>query len=133
MNDFIWLIVGFIAFDLLILAIVIWMKKRRGLSESERKFYRSQWAKIMETSDSHRSIMEADKLMAAALKRKGYQGTVGEQLKHASGVFTHLNDVWYAHKTRNRLAHELNVSVNSAEAARVLRCFHQALKDLDVL
>jgi len=57
--------------------------------------------------DWRRAILEADIILAALLKDKGYPGdTLGEQLKNANPLqFTTLDLAWEAHRMRNVIAH----------------------------
>ena len=67
--------------------------------------------------------------MDYALKKHGFEGSLGEKLKKAGPRFNDLNAVWSAHKLRNRIAHELS-EINKEEAKRALKQFKRALNDL---
>jgi hypothetical protein len=81
------------------------------------------------------SIMEADKLVDTALKSRVKGETMGERLKNARDLFTPntYNDLWTAHKIRNRLAHEAEFEGLSSEASLAVRNFEKALRELRVL
>ena len=74
--------------------------------------------------------MEADKLMSHVLKANGFEGNVGEQLKDAKLLFTSLDNVWTAHKLRNKIAHEVTHETSLKEYKNALSYFKQALQDL---
>jgi hypothetical protein len=111
-------------------------KKRSGLDHA---YYRKQWQTIEGYKQNggagwQLAIFEADKLLDHALKNRGFGGqTMGERLKSASGAFMSTDSVWHAHKLRNRLAHEQNVSLNSVTVDKALHNFRAALKDLGAL
>jgi len=80
--------------------------------------------------DRRHAVMEADKLLYEVLEQRGYKGTLGDKLKKAGPAFSNLNDVWSAHKLRNRLAHELGVGLSEKEAQTALGSFRRAYRDL---
>ena len=76
-------------------------------------------------------VIDADKLLDEALKRKGYKGkTMGERLVAAQRALSNNDGVWYAHKLRNRLVHEPNVRLRRSEAKNALAGIKQGLRDL---
>lgn len=102
--------------------------------------YRTQWLKIErqlirgEVSSYHLSILNADKLLDQALRQRGLSGqTMGERMKAAKDMWTNANNVWAAHKIRNRIAHEPEVNVRYEDARRSLAAFKQGLKDLGAI
>ena len=111
-------------------------RRRSGL---DQEYFRRHWQQI----ETHKqgggagwqvAIFEADKLLDHALKGRGMPGdTMGERLKAARGVFRNNNDIWFAHKLRNRLAHETNVQLNVMGVDKALRGFKNGLKDLGAL
>lgn len=111
-------------------------RKRSGLDHA---YYQKQWATIEGFQKNggaglQLAVFEADKLLDSALKHRGFAGeTMGERLKSAHRAFMNTDAVWRAHKLRNRLAHEQNVSLNTAQAAEALRSFKAALKDVGAL
>lgn len=111
-------------------------KKRSGLDHA---YFQKQWQaiegfKANGSAGWQVAIFEADKLLDYALKARGYGGeTMGERLKSANRSFMNSNNVWQAHKLRNRLAHEQNVQLNGVTVDQALRSFKAALKDLGAL
>ena len=83
----------------------------------------------------NRSVVEADKLLDKALCEMGVQGkTMGERLKRVGREkFSQLNSVWYVHKLRNQIAHEPGFTLEFSQAARAMKVYRQALKDLGAI
>ncbi|MDO5481191.1 MAG: hypothetical protein Q4F60_02505 [Candidatus Saccharibacteria bacterium] len=80
------------------------------------------------------SIIEADKLLDRAMMELGISGnTMGDRLKNSGTRFSQLNSVWYAHKTRNQIAHEPDFQVDYNKARHALATYKQALKDLGAI
>lgn len=81
------------------------------------------------------AVSEADKLLDNALKAAKFPGvSMGERLKAAQGTFDPYlyNQIWEAHKLRNRLAHDVGASVNGQEVQQSLHAFEQGLLTLGV-
>ena len=81
------------------------------------------------------SIMDADKLVDLALKSKVSGDTMGDRLKNAQNLFDRntYNNLWTAHKIRNKLAHEADFEGLSSDATLAVRYFEKALKELRVI
>lgn len=102
--------------------------------------YRSKWLAIEQSvqrdndASCHMAILNADKLVDQALKDKGFKGqTMGERLKSAKDALPHRDNIWQAHKLRNRIAHETDVKVSYDITRRALAQFKQTLKDLGAI
>ena len=114
----------------LFFVLYVWwsMKKKFGLSRAAAKNIEYHWVKMKKIQDPARRVMEADSILDQTLKELGYQGSLGEKLKKAGPILPNTNDVWNAHKLRNKIAHEPGVQVTDAEANRALRSFEKAIK-----
>lgn len=129
----IWLYVAiFIGIDLVILFLVFTKLKKKNFSGAEQKKFFQHWQKISQESDRVKAVMAADNLLDEVLRKKGYSGSLGEKLKKARPLFSSNNELWEAHKLRNRLAHELNATVSANESFKALQSFKKALRDLGV-
>lgn len=121
------------------LLIVIGLKHRSRSGLNIEK-YRSSWKAIKGSLDSKNmvtyqmAILSADKLVDQAMRDLRVSGeTMGERLKSSGNLFSNIDDVWFAHKLRNRIAHESDVSVNLLTARKALNIFEKALKDLGAI
>jgi hypothetical protein len=122
----------------LILALICSSKK--GGKSLNVEYYRAKCLEIEhqlkrdEFSSYHLSVLNADKLVDKAMTDRGFGGNnMGDRLKSAAKVFTDRNGIWNAHKLRNRIAHEADVSVTYDQARTALASFRQALKDLGAI
>ena len=114
---------------LMFMGLIFWVQSnRQKISESARKKIHTHWIRL--PREPKHAVLEADKILDEALKLKGYSGNLGEKLKQAGGLFSNENNVWAAHKLRNRIAHELNIKISENEAKTALHRFKQALNDL---
>jgi len=81
------------------------------------------------------ALLESDKLLDNALRLSGFQGkTLGDKLQEISPEeLPHIEEVWEAHKLRNKLVHETNFKLNRNTAERALAIYEEALRDLGLL
>lgn len=103
--------------------------KKRGFSSVQKNEYLKYWSRI-QSSDPRTAVMDADKLLDHMLSKKGYTGSLGEKLKKAGKLFRNPDDVWAAHKLRNRLAHELDIVFSEKQVKEALKKFEHAYRDL---
>lgn len=123
----------FIFVDLLVIFYVVRKRLSDSLSQSEKNFIKSEWKRIEELFHvfPRQAVVEADKLLDHTMKKvTKFNGTLGENLKRNATRFKNLNDVWFAHKLRNRLVHELNFEPVFRDYAKAKQGFKRALNDL---
>lgn len=113
---------------------------RKGPRHLDVDRYRSQWMSIEtglrrdEPASYALAVINADKLVDKALQERAVRGqTMGERMKSAQKMWSKPNDVWSAHKLRNKIAHEADVTVHYDQARQALAKFKQALKDLGAI
>ncbi|HXV26790.1 MAG TPA: hypothetical protein VD862_02100 [Candidatus Paceibacterota bacterium] len=99
------------------------------------------WRQVLGYLDSPREadwklgVLEADKLADAALASAGYAGDgIGERLMNIGpGGLVSLDGLWWAHKLRNRVAHEMEFALRHAEAHQAISYYEQALNELQAI
>lgn len=81
------------------------------------------------------AVMDADKLVDDALAKAGFPGdTFGDRLTNIQpGTLISLDGIWWAHRIRNRLAHELDYFLRYTEARQAVGYYEQALTELQLL
>lgn len=121
-----------------ILAVI--MIRKDGNKQINQDKFRSKWLEIEHSLSRDQepsyslAVLNADKLVDQAMREKGIAGnTMGERMKNSAQVFTNRNAIWAAHKLRNQIAHEADVSVSYDNSRRALASFKQALKDLGAI
>lgn len=123
-------LITFIFIDLILVIIIL--RRRHQFTANQIHYFRQHWKSIIHQVESNpqTAILDADKLLDQILKIKGYQGSLGEKLQKAQALFNDPDNIWQAHKTRNRIAHELNYQINPQTAQKVLNQFRTAFSDL---
>lgn len=77
------------------------------------------------------AIMNADKLLDAALKKRRFKGkTMGERLVSAQNYLSDNDMAWTAHNFAKRVMGTPDVSLREKDVKQTLIGFRQALKDL---
>jgi len=114
-------------------------QKKQAISAKDLETATKKWQEIEELvslgkpSTLKSAVIEADKLLAFALGRMGYQGTLGQRLVLAKTRFSDYSGVWQAHKIRNQIVHDLEGDVLHFHAHDAINKFRKAFRDLGVL
>ena len=114
--------------------------RRRKPSKLNVKKFTARWQTVQSHCASRetwpQAIIEADNLLADALKKSHYKGkTTGERLVAAQHELSGNESVWLGHKLRNRLAQKDvdTRKLKKKDIAAALAGFRQALRDLGAL
>lgn len=103
-----------------------------------RELIHKKWNKLLERiksgdeRDLRLAVIEADSMVDEIFKEHGHPGKdMGERLKsiHPSEI-DNINDLWEAHKIRNRLAHEADFHLPVEEAKRIIEIYHKTIEEL---
>lgn len=98
-----------------------------------------RWIELRKTSmqglmGAKLALFEADTLLDSGLKSMMMPGdTLGERLKVACYKYPKLQNVWWAHKLRNQLAHDPASQITQRQANQAIDEFERALKILNVM
>lgn len=113
------------------------------LSAADRENAQERWrwvedqVKLGQPNNLKLAIIESDKIIDEVLKAL-YPGEkeLIQRLKLAQPKFSDrqvYDDLWYAHKVRNIVVHELNYDLPTFEAKNVLEKYKRAIEVLGVL
>ncbi len=122
----------------LILLVVISLVNKKIPKRLNQKYFVKEW-RYLQAMCSNKdtwplAIINADKLLDTALKRRHFSGkTMGERLVSAQRKLSNNDGVWFAHKLRNKLVHEQDVNLREKDVKDALVGIRQALKDLGAL
>lgn len=130
-----------IAVALAVLLVVVFGASfllRRKPGKLNQQHFEQRWQEAQGLCSSEQTwplaIINADKLLDEALKRRKYRGkTMGERLVSAQHDLKHNDEVWFGHKLRNKLVHEDLKKLKKKEVLEALVGFKAALKDLGAL
>ena len=132
--------VAIVVIGVVLLAVIALTRGQRGVLDQQK--YRTEWLKIENALDKNNlatyqfAVLSADKLLDQALRESGLPGEkMSDRLRAAGGSrkFSDINQVWAAHKLRNRIAHETDAKVNLLGPRRALATFKKALKELGAI
>lgn len=122
----------------LLLLVLIAFGARRAPRRLNQQYFEGHWRELLSLVKTPHglivAVIDADKLLDEALKRRRFKGkTMGERLVAAQRHFSDNDGVWYAHKLRNRLVHEPGIRLKEPDAKRALAGVRQGLRDLGAL
>lgn len=106
-----------------------------------REVIAKPWQEIQEKMASNNpadwsiAVIQADAVMDQLLKASGYIGdTMGDRLKQVNTAeLNAIDDVWRAHKLRNRLAHGMGGTLTRSEAIEAIQCYEKAFRELNYI
>ena len=134
----IYYLIGILLFGLILLW---WIGKhaRRGprLTDKDRSAITNRWQeieKLMNQDRAKEAIFEADKLLDFVFQASRLRGeTFADRLKSGEKLFRNYQDVWTAHKLRNKLAHEFDFQHSPREAKSAIDTYDQTIRRLIAL
>ncbi len=112
------------------------VKARHFPKKIEKKWQKiDNRLKSEQESNLKLAVIEADKFFDNILKNIGYRGKdMGGRLeKITSSQISNINDIWSAHKIRNKIVHDMDYKLTPVDARRAVKAFKQALEELEVL
>lgn len=109
-------------------------RRRRRVTESDRAMITSKWQdieRLLAQDRAREAIFEADKLLDFVFQKINLHGeTFADRLRGAEQLLPNYQDVWTAHKVRNKFAHELDFQILPREAKKIIDIFDQAIRKL---
>lgn len=130
-------IVFIIAVCFVIVSIItfVFVKLPKRLKQDK---FREQWralqARCSDKEQWNLAVVEADDLLAMALKKKKIKGnSTGERLVAAQKLFSDNDAVWYGHKLRTKLDADSETKLKQDEVKKALMGIGLGLKDLGAL
>jgi len=124
---------------LLLLALVFGAKfLRRRPRKLNTVYFNQRWQEAMALCANQNTwplaIINADKLLDEALRKRNYKGkTMGERLVAAQHEIAENDGVWFGHKLRNKLVHEDFTKLRKKEVLQAMVGFRNALRDVGAL
>ena len=124
--------------------LVSWPFKRfigvrgRGIKLDKIKNHQ-KWAEIEKLLGSgdeihaKQAVIDADKFFDSMMQRLGIKGEkFADRLRSLESHFGHDNyqNIWYAHKVRNQISHEMDYKISVNEAKNVVEKFRRGLVNL---
>lgn len=113
-------------------------KKSKIGGAVKKDIVKEKWEKILEkikngTEENIKlAVIETDSLIDDLLKEKGVIGeTMADRLKSIGrDELKTLDDLWEAHKLRNKIAHQPHFKIDYIEAKQAFKNYKAALKEL---
>lgn len=127
-----YLVVGVMGLVLVVLIVL------RGPKRVKQEKFKHKWRALQSRcSDKTQwtiAIVEADDLLAEALKKKRIKGkTIGERLVNVQRQLTDNDAVWFGHKLRAKIDTNPDIKLNKTDVMKALTGIRQALKDIGAI
>jgi hypothetical protein len=119
------IVIGFLLF--------LFLPKRLKYDHFKRK-WRELQSRVSKKEEWGLAIIEADRLLDEALKKKKIKGkTMGERLVSAQRMFSDNDAVWFGHKLRMKLETNPDLPLRKQDVQKALLGLAQGLKDIGAL
>lgn len=131
----IWHLLGILVFGIALLWFVNkGARRRRFLTAQDQALIINKWQEVerlMDKDQAKEAIFEADKLLDFVFRKINLKGeTFADRLRAAEKLLANYQDIWVAHKLRNKFAHELDFQPSSREMQQAINTFDQAIRKL---
>ena len=119
---------------LVLITIVVFKFARRLKADHFIKRWKSLQRKLPNRQNWREAVIEADKLLDDALKKKKIKGkTMGEKLVNAQKIFSDNDAVWYGHKLRKKIDKNPSYIPKKQEVKKALLGLRLGLKDIGAM
>lgn len=119
---------------IVIVGIYLWKRPRTLKADKFIDNWRELQGYCRDKATWPLAVLEADKLLDIALKKKKLKGkTMGARLVAAQRILSDNDDVWFAHNLAKKIASQKDFKLNEADVKDALVGFRQALKDIGAL
>ena len=129
MNNFLSFLIIFIALDMVIVVFLYrtFRSPYKKISTEKRSYFKKIFDDITTTSDYKMKLIEYDSLLNTILTERNIQGTLAEQLKQYAPQTPYEDDIWKAHKLRNKVVHEISYEPSKKELQEALGVFQKII------
>jgi hypothetical protein len=137
MLEFSWPLIAAVVAVVIVIGVAGLLTRRRPVKLDQEQFA-VKWQELQSLCSDKKTwplaIINADKLVDEALKKRRYKGrTMGERLVAAQRDLSSNDTVWFGHKMRNKLVHEDFQLRSQKDVKDALLGFLQALRDLGAM
>lgn len=120
-----------------VVLVVISLSTRATPKGIDKEHFKNEWNDVLGLFKDEKtrslSVIHADKLLDQALKCLGYSGeNMAERLVAAKAKLQHRDEVWTAHKLRNKIVHETAFDPKESQVKSALQGYYKTFKDLGV-
>jgi hypothetical protein len=130
------MLVGGMAIAFVIALLLVWRWWRPARLNTV--FFQERWKELQKLLRNKEqwaaAILDADKLLDTALKKKRIRGrNTGQRLVRAQRLFSDNDSLWFGHKLRNKIAADPQMKLREKDVKQALVGIRQALKDVGAL
>ena len=115
---------------ILLVVLYFFFRKKNPLSPKERNNFVIILNKTIKWKDKRHTIIDLDILFDKILKSYGYKWSLWEKMRKIKDWFVNTNNIWYAHKIRNKLVHEIWYQVADREYKKIINYYWVEISNL---
>ena len=104
--------------------------KKEKFPENRKKYFLKKLDEIKKYDEFEKKILNYDKILDQVLKEKKYSWTLWEKMKKFWQNFLNQNEIWFAHKMRNQIAHEVNPKISEKDFLKAEKIFLREIKNM---
>ncbi len=117
---------------------ILFLLNRRVPRRPKQRYFVAHWKELQAYCNTKatwpRAIIEADKLLDKALKKRRFGGkSMGERLVSAQRSLSQNDTTWYAHNLKKKITANPAVRLRESDVKHALVGFRQALRDIGAL
>ena len=112
-----------------IFSFILFIKSEK-FPEERKNFYLKKISEVKNFSDNEKKILSYDKILDQLLNEKKYSWTLWEKLKKNSVIFENINELWFAHKLRNKIAHDIHPNISQNDFEKAEKIFQREIRNL---
>ena len=104
--------------------------RKSKFPEDRKKYFLKKLLEIKNSSDFEKKILNYDKILDQVLKEKKYTWTLWEKMKKFWVNFLNQNEIWFAHKMRNKIAHDIHPNISEIDFLKAEKIFFREIKSM---
>ena len=110
--------------------LLVFFLRKSKISWTTKNELKKLLQKTLQESDSRHKILDLDKILDQTLKELWFTGSLWEKMKKFWSGFKNENEIWFAHKLRNKFAHELNFQPSKEDLIKAEKAFKIEIENL---
>ena len=121
----------------LLLAFFFWsifwfilLIRKSKFPEDRKNFFLKKINDVKKNNDFEKKILNYDKILDQILREKKYPWTLWEKLKRNPNIFLDINTLWFAHKIRNKIAHDVYPNISEKDYIKSEKVFQKEIRHL---
>ena len=107
---------------IIVIACIIYfaLLNKNKINSKLRKKYKDKLKKILSQDDIRHKVIDLDSLLSKLFWTLWYNWSMWAKMKKIWNGFVNTDNIWYAHKVRNKLVHEIDFKLSEKESKNII-------------